>query len=101
MATLDATIDSCLNDYLLTGQREPRNVLATTVDSDDTSVVLTYSVRSAQEGAKVSIDFEDSYVVSSEPTSKTLTVIRAQFGTTAAAHDSGATVWVNPKPILS
>ena len=97
MATLDATIDTALHDYLLTGQREPRNVLATTVDSDDTSVVLTYSVRSAQEGAKVSIDFEDSYVVSSEPTSKTLTVIRAQFGTTGAAHTSGATVWVNPK----
>lgn len=97
MATLDATIDTCLTDYLLTGQREPRNVLATTVDSDDTAVVLTYTVRSAQEGARVSIDFEDSYVVSSDATAKTLTVIRAQFGTTAAAHTSGATVWVNPK----
>lgn len=97
MATLNATIDTCLTDYLLTGQREPRNVLATGIDSDDTSVVLTYDLRAAQEGSRICIDFEDLYVVASDTTSKTVTAIRGDGGTTAASHSAGAIVWVNPK----
>lgn len=97
MATLDQVIDSCLTDYLLTGQREPRNVLQTTVDADDTTVALTYSVKGAQEGSRLAVDFEDCYVVASDPTAKTATVIRGQFGTSGAAHTAGATIWVNPK----
>lgn len=97
MSTLDAVIDSVLNDYLLAGQREARNVLATTVNSSATSVVLTYSLRGAQEGAKVALEYEDMYVVGSDTGTKTLTVIRGQFGTTAAAHTNGAVAWVNPK----
>lgn len=97
MSTLDTVIDDCLNLYLLAGQREARNVLASTPDSDDTTLTLTYSVKGAQEGAKLSVDFEDMYVVSSDPGTKIATVIRGQFGTTAASHSSGATVWVNPK----
>lgn len=97
MATLDAVIDQCLNDYLLAGQREPRNVLDTTVNTSVTSLVLDYDVKGAQEGARVSLDFEDCYVVDSDAGTKTLTVIRGQFGSAAAAHTAGATVWVNPK----
>lgn len=97
MATLDATIDTCLNDYLLTGQREPRNVLNSSPNSSATTFTLLYSLRSAQEGARVCVDFEDCHVVQVEPTSQVITVIRGQYGTTAASHTSGATVWVNPK----
>lgn len=97
MATLNAVIDTCLSDYLLTGQREPRNVLNSSPNSSDTTFTLLYSLRSAQEGARLSVEFEDSYVVQVEPTSKVVTVIRGQFGSTAASHTSGDTVWVNPK----
>lgn len=97
MSTLDEVIDQTLNDYLLTGQREPRNVLTTTVTSGATGLAFDYSLRSIQEGAKLSLDFEDCYVVASDVGAKTATVIRGQFGTTGAAHTAGATVWVNPK----
>jgi hypothetical protein len=97
VSTLDAVIDTALNDYLLTGQREPRNVLASAPDADDTTVTLTYEVKGAQGGARLSVDYEDTYVVSSDPGPKTATIIRGQFGTTAASHAIGATVWVNPK----
>ena len=97
MSTLDEVIDQTLNDYLLTGQREPRNVLATTVNTTETSLGFDHSLRSIQEGAKVSIDFEDTYVISSDVGTKTATVIRGQFGTAGVAHTAGGTVWVNPK----
>lgn len=97
MATLQEVIDTTLTDYLLTGQREPRNVLNSAPDTDDTTLTLLHSVKGAQEGARLSIGFEDTYVVSSDPGPKTVVVIRAQFGSTAAAHAVGDTVWVNPK----
>lgn len=97
MATLNAVIDTCLNDYLLTGQRETRNVLNSSPNSSATTFTLLYTLRSAQEGARLSIDFEDSHVVQVEPTSQVVTVIRGQYGSTAASHTTGDTVWVNPK----
>jgi len=97
MSTLDEVIDATLNDYLLTGQREPRNVLDSNPTSSSTSISLLYAPRGIQEGAKVAIDFEDCYVVASDAGAKTATLIRGQFGTTAAAHTSGATIWSNPK----
>lgn len=96
MSTLDETIDTTLG-YLLDGQREARNVLNSAPDTDDTTLTLTYHPKGAQEGARLSIDFEDTYVVTSDPAAKTAEVIRGQFGSTAAAHTSGTVVWVNPK----
>lgn len=97
MATLDQTIDTTLYDYLLTGQREARNVLNSSPTSSSTSIDLLYAPRGIQEGARIAVDFEDCYVVSSDVGAKTAEIIRGQWGTTAAAHSSGATVWVNPK----
>lgn len=96
MTTVDATVDAVLG-HLLDGQREARNVLTTTLDDNDTSVVLDHHPRGAQEGARVSIDFEDMYVFNTDVASQTLTVLRGDAGSTAAAHTSGAIVWVNPK----
>ena len=97
MSTLDEVIDATLNDYLLDGQREARNVLNSSPNSSATSIDLLYHPRGIQEGARIAIDFEDCYVVTSDVGAKTATIIRGQFGTTAAAHTSGATVWSNPK----
>lgn len=97
MSTLNQVIDSTLYDYLLTGQREARNVLNSSPNSSATSIDLLYTPRGIQEGARISIDFEDCYVVSSDAGAKTATIIRGEWGSTAAAHSSGATIWVNPK----
>jgi hypothetical protein len=97
VSTLDEVIDSALNDYLLTGQREVRNVLASDITSSATTLTTSYAVRGILEGARLCADYEDMYVVTSDSGAKTATVIRGQFGTTAAAHVTGATLWVNPK----
>jgi hypothetical protein len=97
VSTLDEVIDSALVDYLLTGQREVRNVLASDITSSDTLLTTSYAVRGILEGARLSADYEDMYVVTSDAGALTATVIRGQFGTTGAAHATGATLWVNPK----
>jgi hypothetical protein len=97
VSTLDEVIDSALNDYLLTGQREVRNVLASDITSSATSLSVSYAVRGILEGARLAVDYEDMYVVTSDVGALTATVIRGQFGTTGAAHVTGATLWVNPK----
>jgi hypothetical protein len=97
VSTLDEVIDSTLTDYLLTGQREVRNVLTNPIDTSETGLSLDYATRTALEGARLGIDFEDMYVVTADAGALTATVIRGQWGTAGATHAAGATVWVNPK----
>jgi hypothetical protein len=95
------TIDDLINEtysYLYAGSRDPLNKLTTTLDTDDTAVVLTYELGSARAGSVLSIGLELLYVweVANEQ-SQVLTVERGYLGTTAAAHTAGAMVTINPK----
>lgn len=83
--------------HLLHGTREGINKLATTLDADDTDVVLTYDLRGVQEGAVISLGLERMYVWSSTVSSKTASVERGWDGTIAVAHTAGEIVRVNSR----
>lgn len=97
MTTTADVIAECRNDYLMTGGRDARNTLSTAVlDTTSTAFTFTYELAGIDIGAKVSVDLEDCYVWDINPSSKSATVSRGDFGSTAATHAAGATVLVNP-----
>jgi hypothetical protein len=83
--------------HLQSFQREPMNKLVSAVPVDATSITLQYDIGNIQAGAHVQLGLELVYVWSTEPSSKTITVERAQLGSTASAHAAGSTVTINPK----
>jgi hypothetical protein len=79
---------------LMTSMREPVNVLANPVDSDDTAWTFTYETKFT-EGYRLSVDLEDVRVGPGGGTT-TANVIRATAGTSAASHAQGALVHIAP-----
>ena len=96
MSTASALLDR-VNRQLLSGTIEERNKLATTVDSDDTSFVMSYDLAGLRAGTVFEIDSELVYIWEATSGTKTVTVERGYMGTTAAAHTSGAVVTLNPR----
>lgn len=96
MATANTLIDNTL-DFLLGGQDEQVNVLASTPDADDTSLTFTYELEGIVPGALIGIDLEVMRVLEVNATAKTATVLRGQRGSTGAAHSSGSVVSVAPR----
>ena len=96
MSTASALLDR-VNRQLLSGTVEERNKLATTVDSDDTSFVMSYDLGGLRAGTVFEIDSELVYVWEATSGTKTVTVERGYMGTTAAAHTAGAIVTLNPR----
>jgi hypothetical protein len=81
--------------WLDSGSRPEMNRLTTTINSAATSLTVDFALGSIVTGAMLAIDLELIYVWSS--TGSTATVQRAMLGTTAAAHTSGAIIYVNPR----
>lgn len=75
-------------------QREELNTLAGAMTADGITLATTYDLEGIVRGAFIAIDDEVMYVWTSA--SKAATVRRGMLGTTAAAHDSGALITVNP-----
>ena len=96
MSTAGALLDR-VNRQLLSGTIEERNKLAATVDSDDTSFVMSYDLAGLRAGTVFEIDSELVYIWEAVSGSKTLTVERGYMGTTAASHTVGAVVTLNPR----
>lgn len=96
MSTAGALLDRVARQ-LLSGTIEERNKLATSVDSDDTSFVLSYELGALRAGAVFEIDSELCYVWEATVGNKTLVVERGYAGTTAASHTAGAIVTINPR----
>lgn len=96
MSTAGALLDR-VSRQLLSGTVEERNKLATTVDSDDTSFVMSYDLAGLRAGTVFEVDAELCYVWEASTGNKTLVVERGYLGTTAAAHTSGAVVTINPR----
>ena len=96
MSTAGALLDR-VNRQLLSGTIEERNKLSATVDSDDTSFVMSYDLAGLRAGTVFEIDSELVYVWEAVSGSKTLTVERGYMGTTAASHTAGAVVTLNPR----
>lgn len=96
MSTAGALLDR-VSRQLLSGTVEERNKLATTVDSDDTSFVMSYDLAGLRAGTVFEIGTELLYVWEANSGNKTLIVERGYLGTTAASHTSGDTVTLNPR----
>lgn len=96
MSTAGALLDRVARQ-LLSGTIEERNKLATSVDSDDTSFVLSYELGALRVGAVFEIDSELCYVWEATVGSKTLVVERGYAGTTATSHTAGAIITINPR----
>ena len=78
---------------LMTSMREQVNVLSGAVNASDTALSFTYETRFT-DGARICIDLETTLAKSTG--TNTATVIRGMDGSTAAAHDQGDFVYVNP-----
>lgn len=94
MTTLAQTVSQVRHDWLLTGHREQRNRLDGAITSSQAALTLLADPGAAKEGARLCIDYEEMWVWSAS--GKTISdVERAVDGTTAAAHDDRATIYVN------
>lgn len=97
MATTANDLIEATLDFLQGGTDETVNVLAAAPDSDDTTLTMTYELGAIVAGAMICVDLEVMRVVDTNPTSKTVTVLRGQRGSTAASHSSGSVVQVSPR----
>ena len=80
---------------LMGGDKDEMNVLAGAIDNAQTSITVTYDP-TPTAGSSLGIDLEELYVVASDDSSKTCTVIRGYAGSTATAHNDQSIVYVNP-----
>lgn len=96
MSTAGALLDR-VQRQLLSGVVEERNKLASGVDADDTSFVMSYDLGGFRAGIVFEVDSELIYVWEAVSGTKTLTVERGYAGTTPASHASGAVATLNPR----
>lgn len=95
MTTTQQLIDRVRREFL-GGRTEPINKLA--VDPTTTnSFVFTYNLDGIVSGARLSVELEDVYVWSADPTTKTAVVQRGFESTTMLAHPIGTLVRVSPR----
>lgn len=94
MTTVQQLIDRVRREYL-PGRNEPINRLTTTINDTDTSVAVDFAEAALAAGTRISIELEDIRVWS--VSGQTATVARGLEGTTAAAHDAGVIVRVDPQ----
>ena len=96
MTTAATVIDRTLRQ-LLSGTVEPRNKLASSINSSVTSVTTTYPLEGLRAGQVCEIDSEIMYIWSTDSGTKTMTVERGFNGTTAASHTADAVITVSPR----
>lgn len=96
MSTFDALVTRTLGRLTGAVGRDRTNVLATTIDADDTSVVLSWDPDAlTTPGSVIQIGYEQMLVTG--VTAMTLTVIRGFNGTTGVAHTSGTVIELEPR----
>jgi hypothetical protein len=95
--TTTADVIAEARDYLLTGQRDVLNQLQTGIDADDIALTLKRDLKGVTTNGMLSIDLEDIHVwaPSGASAGSTVDVLRAQNGSTGAAHSADALVYVN------
>lgn len=81
--------------YLLSTYSEPLNKLNGAHDAATTTLTFVYDIGSIRAGSYLSIDLEIVYVWSVSGTAAT--VERGVQGSTAASHNDGTVVTINPK----
>lgn len=95
MTTLSDVIERTKR-HLYSGEtRDERNRLTDAIAANATSLAVDFDVRGIQQGTLLAIELEELYVW--EVTGKTVTVERAQGGSTADVYTAGTIITVNPK----
>lgn len=82
---------------LASGSRIETNSLDSALDDSSTAVSFSSATGGIHTGSVLCIGIELLLVQSVDSSAKTAVVARGALGSTAAAHDAGATVEVNPK----
>jgi hypothetical protein len=80
---------------LMTAAHERISQLATTIDSDDTSLTLLIDAPQIHEGDILGIELEELYVITKSGT--TVTVIRGFNGSAPITHLADTIIRINPK----
>lgn len=95
MTTLSDVIERTKR-HLYSGEtRDERNRLTDAIAANATSLAVDFDVRGIQQGTLLAIELEELYVW--DVTGKTVTVERAQGGSTADVYTAGTIITVNPK----
>lgn len=95
MTTLAQLVEQTKRHLYSAEIRDARDKLNGAIDADDTDITSTNSDPAIQRGAVLAIDLEELYVEAIS--GSTVTVARAEGGSTAAAHASGTPIIINPK----
>lgn len=95
--TTVATVLNRASRQLLAGVVEERNKLAASLNASATSITTTYDLGGLRAGSVFEVDSELMYVWDANASAKSLTVERGFAGTTAASHNSGAIMTLNPR----
>lgn len=96
MTTAATVIDRTLRQ-LLSGTVEPRNKLASSINSSATSITVSYPLEGLRAAQVCEIGNELMYIWSVDSGTKTLVVERGFNGSTAASHTAGDVIIVNPR----
>jgi len=96
MSTGQAWIDRGRR-YLLSGQREERNTLASSYTAGGTTLTLSSALGGITAGSRLSVGLNVFYVTAVNAAGLTATVLGGQDGSTDANASSGAVVRVNPR----
>lgn len=96
-STVGSVIKRVLRTYLLTGQREIRNRLASTLTDTQETVTFDFDLQSVTPGVRLAVGLEEMHVWSVVGTSRTATVERGTDGSPASEHPQGEIVWVAPR----
>lgn len=97
MPTLVSQLVDETKRLLYGSHRMTLNRLAAGIGASDDTLTLEFDVNDAVRGALLSIDDEIIFVLSSNPSAKTISLVRGFLGTTPATHALGAIVEVNPR----
>jgi hypothetical protein len=95
MPTLASDLVEETRSHLFSGARPELNKLNEALDATETDVDFLYAAGGLQRGAVISIDLELMLVWA--VTGSTATVQRGYMGTTAATHNTGTIIEVNPR----
>lgn len=98
MTTVRELIDRTRH-HVMTSMPDRLNILTGAISDTDTTITLTYELLGVADGSRLTIDLEELHVITTSGTTpgSTATVIRGYDGSTAAAHDAGSIVRVNPQ----
>lgn len=95
MATLTSTvIDRVLKKFQERGQVD---VLTSGMDDSQTSLEYQGFLPNWGPGTRIEIGSETMLVTSNDSDNKTAIIVRGWLGTTAASHDSGDPIYINPR----